>query len=162
VAPLERSTTDRAKTHVNQAMLERDLKTAAVEMRSSGLAELKEVLSRLHGSADRAAAGLGLEEILNRLFALFDLARRQTFRVIGEQIDGSFELDRQTYLLEAKWEKKALPEADLLVFRGKIEGKSALTRGLFVALNDISREAKEAILRGKQPTVLVMNGYDLI
>jgi hypothetical protein len=158
---LERSTTDWATTHFREAM-DSDLKTAAVGMRSSGLTELKEELSILHLSADRVAAGLGLEKILNRLFALFDLAPRQPFRVIGEQIDGSFELDHQTYLLEAKWEKKALPEADLLVFRGKIEGKSAFTRGLFVALNDISRDAKEAILRGKQPTFFVMNGYDLM
>jgi hypothetical protein len=83
------------------------------------------------------------------VFALFDLAPRQPFRVIGEQIDGSFELDRQSYLLEPKWEKKALPEADLLVFRGKIEGKSAFTLGLFVALND--RQAKRPYFESNSP-----------
>jgi hypothetical protein len=159
---LQQSMAERAETLVKQAMLERDVKSEEVKTRSRELSELKDELTRLHVSADRAAAGLGLEKILNRLFALFDLAPRQPFRVTGEQIDGSFELDHQIYLLEAKWEKAALPEADLLIFRGKIEGKSAFTRGLFVALNDISREAKEAIVRGKQPTFFVMNGYDLM
>jgi hypothetical protein len=30
--------------------------------------------------------------------------------------------------MESKWEKDPLPEADLLVFRGKIEDKSTFTR----------------------------------
>jgi len=55
-----------------------------------------------------------------------------------------------------------LPEADLLVFRGKIEGKSTFTRGVFIALNDISAQARDAITRGKAPSFFVMNGHDLI
>jgi hypothetical protein len=64
--------------------------------------------------------------------------------------------------MESKWEKDPLPEADLLVFRGKIEGKSTFTRGLFIALNDISGPAKDAITRGKSPSFFVMNGHDLL
>ena len=64
--------------------------------------------------------------------------------------------------MESKWEKDPLPEADLLVFRGKIEGKSTFTRGLFIALNDISGPARDAITRGKAPSFFVMNGYDLL
>ena len=80
---------------------------------------------------------------------------------MGEQIDGSFELEGQIYLLEAKWEKHPLPEADLLIFRGKIEGKSTFTRGVFIALNDVSPPARDAITRGKAPSFFVMNGHDL-
>jgi hypothetical protein len=71
-------------------------------------------------------------------------------------------LDGDIYLLEAKWEKGALPEADLLVFRGKIEGKSTFTRGLFIALNDVTTQARDAITRGKAPSFFIMNGHDLI
>ena len=112
--------------------------------------------------SDRAAAGLALERLLNRLFELHQLKPRQPFRVVGEQIDGSFQMDGQIYLLESKWEKYPLPEADLLVFRGKIEGKSTFTRGLFIALNDISNSARDAITRGKAPSFFVMNGHDLL
>jgi hypothetical protein len=126
------------------------------------LARLRDEFSRLAIETDRAKAGLALERLLNRLFQLSHLRPRQPFRVTGEQIDGSFELDGQIYLLESKWEKHALPEADLLVFRGKIEGKSTFTRGVFIALNDITADARDAITRGKAASFFVMNGHDLM
>lgn len=129
---------------------------------SQELGKLKEEFSRLAIEADRSKAGLALEQLLNRLFELFQLHPRQPFRIVGEQIDGSFELEGQIYLLEAKWEKHPLPEADLLIFRGKIEGKSTFTRGLFIALNDVTQPARDAITRGKAPSFFVMNGHDLI
>lgn len=132
------------------------------QKRSMALARLKEEFLLLAAQGDRNAAGLALEKLLNELFDLFGLQPRQPFRVIGEQIDGSFELDGQVYLLESKWEKNALPEADLLIFRGKIEGKSTFTRGVFIALNDISPPARDAITRGKAPSFFIVNGHDLI
>ncbi len=81
---------------------------------------------------------------------------------MGEQLDGSFDLDAQIYLVEAKWEKEPLSEQPLLVFRGKIEGKSTFTRGMFVALNGISPEARQAITQGKSPSFFVIDGYDLM
>jgi hypothetical protein len=132
------------------------------QRRSQVLGQLKEDFFQLAAEHDRNRAGLALEKLLNRLFEIFELRPRQPFRVVGEQIDGSFELEGQIYLLESKWEKHALPEADLLVFRGKIEGKSTFTRGVFVALNDISMAARDAITRGKAPSFFVMNGHDLM
>jgi hypothetical protein len=129
---------------------------------SQELGKLKEEFFRLATESDRSKAGLALEQLLNRLFELFQLHPRQPFRIVGEQIDGSFELEGQIYLLEAKWEKHPLPEADLLIFRGKIEGKSTFTRGVFIALNDVSLPARDAITRGKAPSFFVVNGHDLI
>ena len=117
-------------------------KQAALDQRRSQvLRQLKEEFLDLAGQSDRNAAGLALERLLNRLFGLFGLDPRQAFRVAGEQIDGSFQMDAETYLLESKWEKHPLPESDLLVFQGKIEGKSRFTRGVFLALNGVSRSA---------------------
>ena len=112
----------------DQSQVQQQLKS---QQRSKELAQLKEWFFQLAMSNDRREAGLTLEKLLNRLFGIFELQPREPFRVVGEQIDGSFELDNQIYLLESKWEKSALPEADLLVFRGKIEGKSTFTRGVF-------------------------------
>lgn len=131
------------------------------QRRSRELLELKDAFFQLAADADRSRAGLALEKLLNRLFNLFELKPRRPFRVVGEQIDGSFELESHIYLLESKWEKHALPEADLLVFRGKIEGKSTFTRGVMIALNDITAPAREAITRGKAPSFFVVNGYDV-
>lgn len=125
------------------------------------LQQLKDVFFQLAADQDRNRAGLALEKLLNRLFELFELQPRQPFRVVGEQIDGSFQLDSHVYLLESKWEKNPLPEADLLVFRGKIEGKSTFTRGVMIALNDVSAPARDAITRGKSPSFFVVNGHDL-
>lgn len=135
---------------------------SAAQQRSQALAQLREEFFCLAVESDRNKAGLSLERLLNRLFELFQLHPRQAFRVVGEQIDGSFELDTHIYLVEAKWEKHPLPEADLLIFRGKIEGKSTFTRGVFIALNDVSLPARDAITRGKAPSFFVMNGHDLM
>ena len=70
--------------------------------------------------------------------------------------------DGHVYLMESKWEKSPLPEADLLVFRGKIEGKSTFTRGVLIALNDVNAQARYAITQGKAPSFFVMNGHDLM
>lgn len=140
----------------------REEQSSQQQRRSQVLEQLKGEFLCLALESDRSKAGLALEQLLNRLFEVFELRPRQPFRVVGEQIDGSFELESQIYLLESKWEKDPLPEADLLVFRGKIEGKSTFTRGVFFALNDISVPARDAITRGKAPSFFVMNGHDLI
>jgi hypothetical protein len=140
-----------------------DKQQAALDpKRSQVLRQLKDEFLRLARQNDRNAAGLALEQLLNRLFQLFGLQPRQPFRVVGEQIDGSFQMDAETYLLESKWEKHPLPEADLLVFREKILGKSTFTRGVLISLNGVSGPARDAITRGKAPCFFVMDGHDLL
>jgi len=151
----------RAKEHVDDAINEQKTKATEQTKSSKAFAELKKEFFDLHSALDRQDAGLKLEGILNRLFDLHGLAPREPFRVVGEQIDGSFDLDHETYLLEAKWEQKPTPESQLLVFRGKIEGKSKFTRGVFVSINGISQQAKTAITVGKQPNFFVIDGYDI-
>jgi len=85
------------------------LKTSSQEQqRSIKLGQLKDDFIRLAAEPDRNKAGIALEKVLNRLFEIFGLRPRQPFRVTGEQIDGSFELESQIYLLESKWEQQAL------------------------------------------------------
>ncbi|MBM4308693.1 MAG: hypothetical protein FJ115_01785 [Deltaproteobacteria bacterium] len=151
----------RAQDLVSQAIKDKQQKESVQLRHSQQALELRDQFFELCGEPDRRKAGLALEKVLNSLFALHGLTPRDPFRVVGEQIDGSFELDHETYLIEAKWEKEPLPEGDLLTFRGKIEGKSAYTRGLFVSISGISNEAKTSIVRGKQPTFFVVDGYDL-
>ncbi len=153
--------TVRAKAHVERALTEERLRATQRSQRSQELEELKRQFFALHEEDDRSRAGLALENVLNRLFDLHQLKPREPFRVVGEQIDGSFELDHEIYLLEAKWTADPCPEADLLVFRGKIEGKSKYTRGVFISINGVTREAAVAITQGKQPSFFIADGYDL-
>jgi hypothetical protein len=161
ISSLTADGTSRAREHVEQEIQKEKLKVTERSQRSFELENLKREFFELHQTEDRNKAGLQLEKILNRLFHLHALAPREPFRLIGEQIDGSFVLDHEVYLLEAKWQQQPSPESDLLVFRGKIEGKSIFTHGVFVSVNGISREAAIAITQGKQPSFFVIDGYDL-
>lgn len=130
-------------------------------MIQSELPILRMEFYHLATASNRQTAGIALEKLLNRLFQIFDLNPGKAFRVTGEQIDGTFNLDHETYLLEAKWEAKPVCEAPLLTFRGKVEGKSVFTRGLFLSINGFTPDAIAAITRGKQPTFILADGADL-
>ena len=51
---------------------------------------------------DPQPRGYAFESFLKRLFDKFGLEAREPFRLRGEQIDGSFILENEIYLLEAK------------------------------------------------------------
>jgi hypothetical protein len=103
-----RSTTwQRAQQGLKRA--EREQPEASVRaMRSEELHRLKDQFLQLSAEEDRSKAGLALEKLLNQLFTIYDLLPRSAFRVVGEQIDGSFILDGNVYLVEAKWERRSL------------------------------------------------------
>ncbi|WOD29592.1 restriction endonuclease [Alloalcanivorax xenomutans] len=105
------------------------------------------------------ARGFAFEGFLKRLFDAFGLAAQEPFRLRGEQIDGSFQLDSEIYLLEAKWHSQPIGVADLHTFHGKIEQKAAWTRGLFVSNSGFTDDGLAAFGRGKR--VICMDGLDL-
>lgn len=105
------------------------------------------------------ARGYAYERFLRDLFDANGLAARASFRLIGEQIDGSFELASETYLLEAKWTSTPVGAGELRSFNGKVEDKAAWSRGLFVSDSGFSPEGLEAFGRGKR--VVCMDGLDL-
>nr|WP_249157485.1 restriction endonuclease [Bradyrhizobium sp. KB893862 SZCCT0404] len=105
------------------------------------------------------ARGFAFEAFLKGLFDAFGLAAQEPFRLRGEQIDGSFQLGSETYLLEAKWHAQPIGVADLHTFHGKIEQKAAWTRGLFVSNSGFSEDGLVAFGRGKR--VICMDGLDL-
>jgi Restriction endonuclease len=105
------------------------------------------------------ARGYAFEGFLKDLFDAFGLAAQEPFRLRGEQIDGSFLLGSDTYLLEAKWHGQPIGVAELHTFHGKIEQKAAWTRGLFVSNSGFTDDGLVAFGRGKR--VICMDGLDL-
>lgn len=87
------------------------------------------------------ARGYLLESFLNDLFEHEGLDPRRSFRLTGEQIDGSFVWRAGTCLVEAKWVKDPVAGKDFGAFSYKIEGKTADTRGLYISINGYSTEA---------------------
>lgn len=105
--------------------------------------------------------GFAFEKFLSELFELFNLAPRGAFRLTGEQIDGSFQLDGEIYLLEARWRKEQAANADLLVFSGKVSGKANWSRGLFVSYSGFSEDGLLAFQQGRSTNIISMDGLDL-
>jgi Restriction endonuclease len=105
------------------------------------------------------ARGYAFEKFLKQLFDNFGLQARDAFRLQGEQIDGSFVLGSDIYLLEAKWQGAPCGNAELHAFQGKVEQKAAWTRGLFISSSGFTEDGLHAFGRGKR--LICMDGYDL-
>ena len=110
---------------------------------------------------DPQQRGLRFEGFLGELFEGFGLAPRRDFRLVGEQIDGSFKLHGQTYLVEAKWHGPQIGFADLMTFSGKVAGKASWARGLFVSNSGFTANGLEAFARGRQTNLICADGLDL-
>jgi len=108
---------------------------------------------------DPIPRGYAFEKYLKELFDTFGLEAHSAFRLTGEQIDGSFLLGSETYLLEAKWHNEPTGVADLHAFHGKVEEKAAWSRGLFISYSGFSEQGLVAFGRGKR--VICMDGLDL-
>lgn len=103
--------------------------------------------------------GFAFERFLKDLFDAFGLSARSSFRLTGEQIDGSFVLNNETYLLEAKWQNAPTGAADLHTFEGKLSQKASWSRGLFLSNSGFSSDGLQAFGKGKR--IVCMDGFDL-
>jgi hypothetical protein len=103
--------------------------------------------------------GYAFEGFLKELFDAHGMEGREPFRQRGEQIDGSFLLNGDTYLLEARWQNAQTGAGDLHAFHGKVEEKAAWARGLFIAQSGFTDDGLHAFGRGKR--VICKDGLDL-
>jgi hypothetical protein len=131
---------------------------ATTEIDPSLSSELKSKLMEV-SQLEPQTRGYAFEKFLKDLFDANGLAGRASFRLVGEQIDGSFELAAETYLLEAKWTSPQTGATDLRSFNAKVEEKAAWSRGLFVSHSGFTPDGLAAFGRGKR--VICMDGFDL-
>jgi hypothetical protein len=116
---------------------------------------------RLIMAMDPNPRGFAFEQFLNELFNAFGLSPNGSFRIVGEQIDGSFLLDGETYLIEAKWHNKQINNSDLLIFRGKVDSKATWARGLYISFSGFTPDGLEAFSKGKATNIVGMTGLDI-
>jgi len=126
----------------------------------AGSADLKQQYKELR-DLEPQNRGYAFERFLNAWFSQEGLSPRGPFRLVGEQIDGSFVIGSDIYLLEAKWQDRQTPEADLLVFREKVEGKSTWSRGLFVSHAGFTKEGQIGFSRGRSTNIIGIDGQDI-
>ena len=93
-------------------------------------------LLKLDAISDAQKRGYEFEKYLNKLFGVFGLDPHASYRTETDQIDGSFILNGNTILLEAKYRAAQLSKNDLILFENKVSRKSQFARGLFVSLSD--------------------------
>lgn len=158
-------------TGTHKAMLEQQEKvqeqiqhhrSTAQENRShaDALADLKARFLELQsGGMEPQARGRAFERFLHDLFALFDLEPRLAYKLDSEQIDGSFCLDTDDYILEAKWMQNPAgrPDADLFAAKVRTKGKNAL--GLFVSVAGFTKDFLDRF--HESTPFLTIDGSDL-
>lgn len=105
--------------------------------------------------------GFAFERFLTELFTIFNLKPRASFRIEGEQIDGSLEFDNVTYLIEAKWQSKPVGQSDLLILHGKIEGKATWSKGIFISMSGFTDDGLTAFSHGRPTNIIAINGQDI-
>lgn len=103
--------------------------------------------------------GYEFEGFLKELFDSSRLQARSPFSLVGEQIDGSFQLGNETYLIEAKWVRDPIGAAELYTFQGKLDQKAAWARGVFISYGGFPQEGLHAFGRGRK--VICMSGEDI-
>jgi restriction endonuclease len=121
---------------------------------------LRDRVAELHSMTPQQR-GFAFERFLNELFDSFQLAPRGSFRLTGEQIDGSFQLGQDVYLVEAKWQNEKIGQSNLLSFTGKVEGKAQWSRGVFISYSGFTEDGLEAFARGKATRIICIDGFDL-
>lgn len=132
--------------------------STATEINHAITAVLKNKLLAV-SKLEAQARGYAYERFLKDLFDANGLSARASFRIAGEQIDGSFELAAETYLLEAKWTGHLIGVGELRSFNAKVEEKAAWSRGLFVSDSGFTPDGIEAFGRGKR--IVCMDGLDI-
>jgi hypothetical protein len=122
------------------------------------LNELQELADKSEMPQER---GFAFEKYLKSLFEAFSLQPRGSFRTTGEQIDGSFILRDECYLLEAKWTSKPIDKGDLVIFNEKVSSRSGFTRGLFISFSNFSNEAITSFASGRTINIILMTVQEL-
>ncbi len=102
--------------------------------------------------------GYAFERFLRRWLAVWGLDARASFRTIGERIDGSFQHDGTTYLVEAKWHRAQTDATMLHSFQGKVEERTIWTRGLHVSYSGYTTPSSSAFTSRR---LLLMDGQDI-
>lgn len=106
--------------------------------------------------------GYAFEKYLNDLFADNDLDPKGSFKIAGEQIDGSFMFNNFVHLIEAKWTNQKVDKATLVVFNEKVASKSNFTKGLFISNAGYTEEALSTFSQGRTVRIVLMTIQELV
>ncbi|WP_428232865.1 hypothetical protein [Flavobacterium sp.] len=134
-----------------------DLKTKKALSLEQELYELKNEFNIIATNPNFNQRGFQLEKFLYKIFLLFDLEPKGSFKIHGEQIDGAFTFQNTDYLLEAKWATE-VNRSDLATFCYKVETKFKNAAGLLISIDGVTKEAISSDFK----SIIIMDGIDLL
>ncbi|MFZ3080969.1 MAG: hypothetical protein WA109_14925 [Bellilinea sp.] len=114
-------------------------------------------------SSDYQTRGFLLQDLLNKLFLLYEISVSKSFQRNegGEQIDGAFSLQGWYYLIECKWTKKLADIRELDSLLGKVNRSGKQAMGLFLSIDGWSENVPYLLKQNPQKCIILMEGYDL-
>ena len=117
----------------------------------------------LVNSEDKKQRGFLLENLLQRIFSLYEIPTQRSFRRNegGEQIDGAFKLESWYYLVECKWTQKLTDIRQIDSLYGKVSRSGKQTLGLFLSINGWSKNVCPLLKQNYDKSIILMDGYDL-
>ena len=148
--PQEKPSTTETKTETNAHAVIAPEKLSELKTRFLQISRLKP-----------QERGYALEKFLYDLFDIYGFNPRPSFRIVGEQIDGSIEFEHEIYLIEAKWQTQPINQADLMVLDGRVAGHSGIGRGIYITAEGFSQNGIDAYNRLRPSSIIGIDGRDL-
>lgn len=137
--------------------IENEKRIAKQKSLDEELSDLRNEFNKIAVNTNLQKRGYDLEVFLIKLFALFELDPKGSFKNKGEQIDGAFTFDGTDYLLEAKW-KNQVDRNDLASFSLKVDTKLKTSVGLLVTMEGLTPYAISDNFR----SIIIMDSLDLL
>lgn len=126
------------------------------------LEKVKFDLYSLFSLSDRQKRGNLLEDVLNRLFKIYGILVRESFRLIDkdsggveEQIDGIIEIDGAVYLVEIKWTKDPTDVVDVSRHLVRVYHRGC-ARAIFISSSGYTKAAIKVCEEALQKTVITL------
>ena len=133
---------------------------ACISITPESLSEIKNRFMQI-SQLEPHERGYAFEKFLHDLFEIYKFNPRPSFRINGEQIDGSIEFDHEYYLIEAKWQNDPINQADILVLDGRVSGHSGIGRGIYITAEGFSPNGIAAYNQLRPSSIIGIDGQDL-
>jgi len=124
---------------------------------------LLEHYEELIKSKNARQRGYLLENLLNRIFELYEIPAIPSFRrnKNGEQIDAGFEMGGWQYIVECRWRAKRAGIRDLDGLDGKVKRSGKSTKGCFLSINGWSKGLPNLMKQNPDKSIMLINGNDI-
>ena len=101
--------------------------------------------------------GYALEKLFQNLMRISGIPVQDSFRIVGEQIDGGIKYDGRYYLIELKWTEEKIGPDHIGSFYYKVDGKLD-SRGIMISMGGYTDGVLEDLPKGKEIKIMLLDG----